>query len=228
MARQILNFGAVPNDRTGDSLRTLFQKADGNFAELYGRLLFGTLAARPAANAVPADTLYIVTDSTPPNRVFRSDGLAWTVLDAVPDISAHVTHSVAQSIATGTTTALAFDTERYDTDAIHDTATNNSRLTCTAAGKYKVWGGVGFQSNNTGYRQVWARINGVVSGELAPLRTQAVQGADHYIAYSQVADLIAGDYVELMVHQTSGGALNVLKSAGSDRSTPAFGMVRIS
>jgi hypothetical protein len=35
MARQIINTGQTPNDRTGDPLRTAFDKINGNFSELY-------------------------------------------------------------------------------------------------------------------------------------------------------------------------------------------------
>jgi hypothetical protein len=35
MTQQVINVGAVANDGTGDPLRTAFQKANGNFSELY-------------------------------------------------------------------------------------------------------------------------------------------------------------------------------------------------
>jgi hypothetical protein len=35
MARQIINTGSTPNDRTGDPLRTAFEKINDNFQELY-------------------------------------------------------------------------------------------------------------------------------------------------------------------------------------------------
>ena len=37
MTKQIINIGATANDRTGDSLRTAFNKVNENFAELYAR-----------------------------------------------------------------------------------------------------------------------------------------------------------------------------------------------
>ena len=36
MAKQTINTGSLPNDKTGDPLRTAFQKINDNFAELYG------------------------------------------------------------------------------------------------------------------------------------------------------------------------------------------------
>jgi hypothetical protein len=35
MARHIINIGQTPNDRTGDPLRTAFEKINDNFSELY-------------------------------------------------------------------------------------------------------------------------------------------------------------------------------------------------
>jgi hypothetical protein len=37
MAKQIINLGQVANDRTGDPLRTAFDKVNANFTELYQR-----------------------------------------------------------------------------------------------------------------------------------------------------------------------------------------------
>src|SRR5919108_3473294 len=63
--------------------------------------------------------------------------------------SVRVFHNATQSITTATETALAFNSERWDTafgsaSTQHDTATNNSRLTAQYAGKYLVVGHVGF------------------------------------------------------------------------------------
>lgn len=38
MAKQIINIGAAANDKSGDPLRTAFNKVNQNFTELYGRL----------------------------------------------------------------------------------------------------------------------------------------------------------------------------------------------
>ena len=38
MAKQVINVGASPNDRTGDPLRTSFQKINSNFTELYDNM----------------------------------------------------------------------------------------------------------------------------------------------------------------------------------------------
>ena len=37
MAREVINLGTVPNDGTGDPIRTAYQKCNANFGELYSR-----------------------------------------------------------------------------------------------------------------------------------------------------------------------------------------------
>ena len=40
------------------------------------------------------------------------------------------------TITNATETALTYNSEHFDTDTIHDTGSNTSRLTCKTAGKY--------------------------------------------------------------------------------------------
>ncbi|GAI75713.1 unnamed protein product, partial [marine sediment metagenome] len=75
------------------------------------------------------------------------------------DQGAKVYHSVDQNTSNYISTILAFDSEEYDTDNIHDTVTNNSRLTCKTAGKYIVLGYVYFVFDATGVRMVDLLLN---------------------------------------------------------------------
>lgn len=135
---------------------------------------------------------------------------------------ARATHSAAQSIASGAFTALAFDTERFDNDAIHDTVTNNSRLTCKSAGKYLVGGQVEFAVNGNGQRFLQIFKNGATSlGEQGVPNQSATHAAR--IGVVTLADLAVNDYVELKAFQDSGGNLNVTKS---NELSPEFWMVR--
>jgi hypothetical protein len=36
MSQQIINVGALPNDGTGDPLRTAYQKINNNFTQIFG------------------------------------------------------------------------------------------------------------------------------------------------------------------------------------------------
>lgn len=138
------------------------------------------------------------------------------------DISARVTHNVDQSIPNGTVTTLAFNTESFDTDAIHDTVTNNSRLTCKTAGVYAIFGGLRFASNATGRRFALILLNGITN--IAVYSSNADAGGQHQMTISHMYKLAVNDYLELQVLQTSGGALNV--DTSSDHS-PMFGMMKV-
>jgi hypothetical protein len=138
-------------------------------------------------------------------------------LNAPP--SARVYNDAAISINNDTITALTFNSERWDTDTIHNTSTNTNRLTCQTAGLYLIHGHVRFASNNTGYRIAGIRLNG--STQIANQKTGATQGTTTVLSVSTVYLLTASDYVELVAYQDSGGALNV--EAGGNLS-PEFGM----
>jgi hypothetical protein len=136
--------------------------------------------------------------------------------------AARVTHSSAQSIPDfppGAT--LAFDTEHYDTASMHDNATNNSRLTAPVTGIYAVTAEVDWTSNATGTRELTLMKNG--STFIADDDTDGISvvfGGQSQSVTAQVR-LVAGDYVEVGVLQTSGGSLNVM-SAGE--TSPEFSL----
>lgn len=57
MAKQIINIGTLPNDRTGDPLRVSFEKINENFTELYdAKLTFPTLTVPISDNSTPSGT----------------------------------------------------------------------------------------------------------------------------------------------------------------------------
>lgn len=45
MALEVINVGTVPNDGTGDPIRTAYQKCNTNFAEIYSRYQQNTPAS---------------------------------------------------------------------------------------------------------------------------------------------------------------------------------------
>ena len=127
-----------------------------------------------------------------------------------PTETARVTHSVNQSVPDGTFTALAFDTEDFDTDTMHDTVTNNSRLTATTAGKYLVGGTANFAASGTGRREVRIRKNG--TDYIAAMHTDPGGGIDCPLSVSTEVELAVNDYVEFIAWQSSGVGLDVTAS----------------
>lgn len=117
--------------------------------------------------------------------------------------------STNQSINTATYTAITFDSENFDTDNYHSTSSNTSRITIPAGlgGKYLITFTAGFTANATGIRGSALYKNGVQTH--ITFQLSASSAADHFFAGSQIMNLSAGDYVEIFLYQSSGGALDV-------------------
>lgn len=140
-------------------------------------------------------------------------------------VGARVYNSANISIASGGSgAALTFDSERFDTDSIHSTSSNTSRLTANTAGKYQIGGSLFFANNTTGARGLQIVLNGGTA--IAILRTPTVVGTDvSALQINTAYDLAAGDYVELVAYQTSSGSLNVTASGNQ---SPEFWMHKVS
>lgn len=146
------------------------------------------------------------------------------VNQAIP--SARVFNSANISITTsGVAQALTFDTERWDNGSLHSTSANTSRLTASVAGIYTIGACVDFAANATGIRALALQVNGTttIASMILPNNGGAtvVQLALGGVLYQ----LAKGDYVEAVVTQTSGGALNALFAANF---SPTFWMHRLS
>jgi hypothetical protein len=115
------------------------------------------------------------------------------------------------SIANATLTALTFDSERYDTDSMHSTVSNTGRITFTTAGVYNLTFNGVFASNATGYRVASFRLNGTTY--IGYFSQMAVSGDSTYLNVTTQYKFAAGDYIEVVVYQTSGGALNIQVAA---------------
>lgn len=134
-----------------------------------------------------------------------------------------VFHNAAQSIASATETALQFNSERFDqaanaADTMHDTITNNSRLTCRYAGIYLIGGHAQWAASPAG-AQMYIRLGGATI-----IGRTLINAADYQVMSLTTAyQLAVNEYVELVVRQSTGGALSILSGSGS----PEFWMVRV-
>jgi hypothetical protein len=136
-------------------------------------------------------------------------------------------HNANQSIATATLTVLAFNSERYDTDAYHDLVTNNSRLTVPAglAGKYLITAHVNWAANaDANERAIGIRLGGTTFIAYNNGPGINVAGIQMHSTATTVYDLAVGNYIEITVFQASGVALNVLASANY---SPEVTMTRV-
>ncbi len=136
-----------------------------------------------------------------------------------------VTNSTSQAgVVTSTWTSITFDTEIYDTDTMHSTSSNTSRLTATTAGLYQITGVISWDSDTTNERRVRVLANGatIVAGAIDTRPTAGVAVLYHPV-HGQI-HLAASGYVELQVWQNSGSDRTVARDGGT---TPYFAMVRV-
>ena len=120
------------------------------------------------------------------------------------DIGAKVTNSSSQSLTSAVVTTLNFDTESYDTDSIHDTVTNNSRLTIKTAGKYVIVAGmrytVAITTGNTFFRLL---KNGTINLAVEENSGSTMRAGR---TCSFIGDFAVNDYVEMQAQQNTGSS----------------------
>lgn len=110
------------------------------------------------------------------------------------------------TVVTSTVTVVACDYEQFDNGGLHDTVTNNSRITIVTTGIYYVQAFAYWDSNNTNLRQIYIKKNGATFPFTDVISAALVTGADTQ-SVSAVMFLSATDYLELAVWQNSGGDL---------------------
>lgn len=128
-------------------------------------------------------------------------------------IGCRLTHSAAQSLTTGTSVTLTWDTEEADDDGLHD-GTNPTRITAPLDGTYRIVAQVPFDANATGWRLLSLRKNGTALRE-AVVQAVATAGVRTTVILAAEVGASAGDYFELVAAQASGGTLNVTPGAST-------------
>ena len=126
-------------------------------------------------------------------------------------------NSATQSISDSTPQAVTFNSENHDTSSIHSTSSNTSRFTASATGYWRFRAGTGWDTNTSGLRYLWWRVDGTteVNGGAESVPTSAGTapcGQTEVTLY-----LTTGQYVELMAYQTSGGARNIGGTSGDPK-----------
>lgn len=161
-----------------------------------------------ATNTVGLIKAELPTNASLPSRLeiqTNKGGELHTEL-VLPVPGAQLTSSGAQRIPNGKLVALALEQAPFDNDAMHEGGA--SKLSCRTAGRYAVSASVEFAANGRGSRQLIVRRNG--RDVVAAMRVPAIEGETTQITFtSPPIDLRPGDYVELMVRQTSGQTLDV-------------------
>lgn len=150
-------------------------------------------------------------------NTYVSDDL--NALAAGPYCDLYATAPGSTSSSVNVFTAIPFDTEVADTDTMHDTSTNTSRITATTGGLYLVSGGAGIVQQAAAVMRF--AIAFYINGAVIPSTYQATYvpalsgtGIHFGLTMSRYLRLTAGQYVELQVaSSTASVALNTGSSA---------------
>jgi len=172
----------------------------------------GALAIRTAVNAIDASLVDLKGGTTGQvlAKATNTDmDFTWTTPSSGSTFVGCSLENAAISISNNTDTIATFSGELYDTDSMHSTSSNTSRITIPTGkgGYYEIrWSAI-WASSTSGNRRIRLLKNGS-SFEFGPIQTVAGVGLT-MIANSSVVSTVAGDYWELQVFQDSGGALNI-------------------
>ena len=189
---------ATINQQLPQNMLALFNAIVGDVqatGEVIPQIKVGTNAARPAAGN--SGRPYYATDD--PKCIYIDDGTNWQIAGgAVPHC--RVTNSGSVTIGYDSTQAVAFNTERWDNDGMHDNVTNNTRITINKAGLYDVGGCGAWADVAGGIRQLGIRLNGTTQLVVNNLPIPAANGVPvqnlscHY-------RFAAADYIEMTAYQ---------------------------
>lgn len=129
-------------------------------------------------------------------------------------------HSANQATVTAVPFVIAFDSEYFDTDDMHDLTVNNTRILFNTEGKYIVGANINWDVDNTGLREIRIKKNGTT---YLAIENHTGGGAGSQIV--TMASFVVGDYIEVEVLQASGAGRNVLSVA---EQSPIFWAHRLS
>ena len=133
-----------------------------------------------------------------------------------------IRQTAAQSLASGTQTALLFDTEDVDSSNMHSTVTNTSRATAVYPGWYRFCGGLPVATGATGRRGIRFMTLGTTVVPGSPVMYFPASAGQTEIASRTVLIFLnVTDYVEAQGFQDNGGALNTVVAAPDQASMTA-------
>jgi len=176
-------------------------------------------AAGDAITGVASNSTLLAFDATLPDAItFGQSGAAGSatvtsrrdhahamVGTPISDIRCAAYADASQTLSDNTETAIALNQESFDTDSMHDTTTNNSRITINTAGTYVVTSNITYAANGTGFRKVILKVNG--STEINQCIFAPYTGSDNLFMASTVYTFAEDDYIETLGYQNSGGNL---------------------
>lgn len=179
-----------------------------------------TKSAAPATPSAGTVRLFVDTTDGALKKIDEAGAIAG-VSSATASSRVYAHRGTVQSLAHNVATAVDLTGEDYDTDAYHDTVTNINRLTIPAgfaSAVYDIKASVQITANATGMRTLNIRKNGAnLSRGAGSLKVNAPAGGVAFLLASADVTLVAGDYVDITVTQTSGAALDLVSATVSMR-----------
>lgn len=135
---------------------------------------------------------------------------------------ATVYNAASVSLTTATWTLATFDTDKQDTDTIHSTSSNTSRLVATTPGLYLVTAQVYFAPSGTGNRGVNFTPNGggtraSTNAALSDGFCAGVNNTNQLVSVSFEWSAAEDDFLEMWVYQSSGSGLNLVGGSTGTR-----------
>lgn len=157
-------------------------------------------AMQSGANNVATGLLHQVDSIVPEDRT------------APGPVTCRVRMSASTQVNSATWTSLPFPLEDHDTDGMHNTVTNNSRISPQTPGYYMVKGTVYLAASPAGTPsfQFQTRVikNGTAGIPGLREKKHGVAEQDGLVTVSDVVYLGVGDYIQLQAYQDSGAALS--------------------
>lgn len=198
---------AYLNQTDYDAIKGNFEAGVPDLFTTKGDIVVATGADAGARLGVGPNDSRPLADST------QATGWAWQIQ---PAVSAYNSGNIA--LSAGAWTALTFNSERFDTDAMHSTASNTGRLTVPSggAGKYLIGCNVEFDSSAIAvgcFVNVRFLLNGttVIAKKTLAIPTNDVN-YDAALDLTVLYQLAVADYVEVQVYPSQ--AITV-QNAGS-------------
>lgn len=136
-----------------------------------------------------------------------------------------INRTTDQAIPSNTVTVIDFDNTRWDTHNLADLGTNRFTITAQTAGFYNIFAHVEWEANLQGARLLSIRLNGTTT--IASTQVDEADSSSVTVrqTVSTVYQLAAGDFLELVVFHSAGGALDIV-SVGNF--SPEFGISFVS
>lgn len=136
-------------------------------------------------------------------------GVKWTSAPVPTAVACRIHLGSDMSLSNNSDTAVSFNTEDEDTDSLHSTVTNPTRITIPTDkdGFYFFSARVWWDTNTSGKRRLTLKRNG---GAIMQSIVNPQSGSAWAQEIHTIFNFTAGDYVELFVYQDSGGTRTVV------------------